>query len=254
MEQLQSQIHVGIDDATKCPCIGSIFIAGVIADEATIAYWKTLGVKDSKLVAPKKREKLAKIIKETAKGFSIQQVTPAMIDNKSCFNLNDWEMLVVLNIVKQLQKVSAAEKIYIDNWETTAKGFRRRMRTLLAHAMREKRREQKFILVRKKLISLPYIAEHRADENYTVVGAASILAKTASDAQYRTYKRKYGDFGSGNPGDRKTRFFVWKHRENPLPIIRTSWSTFKTLANLARIEDDPLFYIKHDVIKEELGK
>ncbi len=29
-------ISAGIDDATKCPCIGSIFVAGVAANEETI--------------------------------------------------------------------------------------------------------------------------------------------------------------------------------------------------------------------------
>lgn len=231
--------HAGIDDATKCPCIGSIFIAGVIADQETIAKWYELGVKDSKLIAPKKREKLAKIIKDTALGFVIDEITPQEIDDRD-FNLNDWEMLIVLTIVKKLIKKASPEKIYIDNWETTAKGFKKRLRSVLSHAVKQKRRTKKIVLVRKNLISLPFVAEHRADENYTIVGAASILAKTSSDAQYRKYKRKYGDFGSGNPGDPKTREFVWLHRENPLPIIRTSWQTFKTLAPLNSIEDDPL--------------
>lgn len=240
-------LHAGIDDATKCPCIGSIFIAGVLADQETIAKWKELGVKDSKLLAPKKREKLAKIIKETAIGFIIDEITPQEIDDRD-FNLNDWEMLIVLSIVKKLIKKGNPEKIYIDNWETTAKGFKKRLRSVLAHAVKQKRRDKKIFLVRKNLISLPFVAEHRADENYTIVGAASILAKTSSDAQYRKYKRKYGNFGSGNPGDPKTREFVWLHRHNPLPIIRTSWQTFKTLAPLHSIEEDPLRVKKNNTL------
>lgn len=241
-------IHAGIDDATKCPCIGSIFIAGVVADQTTIEMWKTAGVKDSKLVGPKKREQLAVLIKETALKFSIQEITPQMIDNK-CFNLNDWEMLVVLKVVKQLTYKNLPEKIYIDNWETSLKGFKKRLRSLLSNANKLKRQDHEFFFTRKKLIGLNYVAEHRADENYTIVGAASILAKTSSDAQYRKYKRKYGDFGSGNPGDPKTRLFVWHHRHNPLPIIRTSWKTFKVLVNLPTIEDDPLHIFKQTIEK-----
>ena len=96
-----SPLIIGIDEATKCPCIGSIFVSGVMADHETIESWKTLGIKDSKLVAPKKREKLAEIIKDTAPGFVISQMTPAMIDDKS-INLNKWEMLTVLKIIKKL--------------------------------------------------------------------------------------------------------------------------------------------------------
>lgn len=230
----------GIDDATKCPCIGSIFIAGVLADEATIEEWKKIGVKDSKLLSAKKREKLAFIIKKTAKAFAIQQIAPSMIDDKQIFNLNDWEMLVVLNVTKQLTRNHIPEKVYIDNWETSTQGFKNRLEKLLAPALKKDLREKHFILNRKKLLSLNFIAEHRADETYTIVGAASILAKTSSDAQFRKYKRKFGDFGSGNPGDFKTRLFVWQHRHNPLPIIRTSWNTFKTLVSLDSIEQDPL--------------
>ena len=42
---------------------------------------------------------------------------------------------------------------------------------------KEKLREKKFVFTRKKLLSLDYIAEHQADEKYTIVGAASILPK-----------------------------------------------------------------------------
>ena len=233
----KNKIIAGIDDATKCPCIGSIFIAGVIADEDTIAKWKELGVKDSKLVSAKKRDKLAEIIKQTAIGFSIQEIKPEMIDNKT-FNLNDWEMLVVLNIVKKLQKFGQPEQVFIDNWETSEKGFWRRFQSILHESVKEKIRSFKFTLNKKKLSSLNYVPEHKADENYTVVGAASILAKTSSDQQYRKYKSKYGNFGSGSPGDPTTRLFVWQHRKDPLPIIRQSWNTFKTLSALDNIEDD----------------
>jgi ribonuclease HII len=229
----------GIDDATKCPVIGSIFIAGVSADMSTIEHWKKLGVKDSKLIAFKKRNRLAEIIKETALSYSIHEVTPAMIDNKS-FNLNDWEMLVVFKILNDLKNKSEVETVYIDNWDVSAKLFKQRYRKLIAYKMKKTLCSHQFRINRKKINALELIPEHRADENHIVVGAASILAKSASDAQYKKYKRKYGDFGSGNPGDSKTRLFVWNHRHNPLPIIRTSWHTFKTLLPLEKFEDDPL--------------
>ncbi len=232
-------ISAGIDDATKCPCIGSIFVAGVAANEETIQEWKKLGVKDSKLVTRKKRESLAEIIKGTATSYHIDQITPSMIDDKS-FNLNEWEMLVVFKIISALSKSSPAP-IYIDNWETSQKGFYERYTFLMSGEMKLPVAEKNIKLSRKLLASAPIIAEHYADENYTVVGAASILAKTSSDAQYEQYKKEYGDFGSGSPADPKTRLFVWQHRHNPPPIVRTSWQTYKMLSLLSRIEDDPLY-------------
>ncbi len=236
----KTSLIAGIDDATKCPCIGSIFVAGVIATEDAVQKWQELGVKDSKLVAPKKREALAEIIKETALGYVIQDIPPRVIDDKS-FNLNEWEMLTVLNIVQKLVRFGNPEKMYVDNWETSEKGFHHRLKTLTDVSLKAMLLEKKIRLDRKKIAIANFIPEHRADENYVVVGAASILAKTASDAQYRKYKKIYGDFGSGSPADPKTRLFVWQHRLNPLPIIRTSWNTYKTLSVLETIEDDPLY-------------
>jgi ribonuclease HII len=83
-----------------------------------------------------------------------------------------------------------------------------------------------------------FTAEHRADENHVVVGAASILSKVHSDRQYDEYRKIYGDFGSGSPGDPKTRLYVWTHRENPPPIVRRSWNTYKYLSTLEDIEQD----------------
>lgn len=230
----------GIDDTTKCPCIGSIFIAGVVASNDVIDNWKNLGVKDSKLIAAKKREELAKIIKETAQAIVLMEITPAMIDDKS-LNLNAWEMLVVLTIIKKLQRKATFKKVFIDNWEVSEKLFVKRMEELIGSSNKELILQKGFHLKKDNFKSVELIPEHFADENYTVVGAASILAKVASDAQYRKYKRKYGDFGSGSPGDPQTRLFVWQHRNNPLPIIRTSWNTFKVLSVLDNIEDDEIY-------------
>ncbi len=231
----------GIDDATKCPCIGSIFVAGVVADPKTIKRWKKLGVKDSKLVTPKKRTELAKIIQKTAQSYTIQEVTPSMIDNKA-LNLNQWEMIVVCHAIQDLQKASDVfHQIYIDNWEVTEKHFHDRLNSLLDESMQNFLQEHNVSLDRDVLRQFEYIAEHYADETYTVVSAASILAKVHSDLQYVEYKEQYGDFGSGSPADPKTRLFVWHHRKEPLPIIRTSWQTYKTLSQLDRIEDDPIY-------------
>ncbi len=263
-------IHAGIDDATKCPCIGSIVIAGVIADEQTIFNWKKLGVKDSKLITSKKKlNDLARIIKETAIGFHIEKLEPEMIDNK-CLNLNEWEMVTVLTIAKKLQRTArkrmcTIEKIYVDNWEVSEKLFKTRLKNIISCFSRDKKNHnndslkqdelgkaaQKYtIKLPKTLEKLPFIAEHRADENYTIVGAASILAKTTSDAEYKSLTRKYGNFGSGSPGDPKTRLFVWMHRKNPPPLIRTSWNTFKTLSVLDSIDDDPL----KEILKKRVRK
>jgi ribonuclease HII len=219
-------VIAGIDDATKCPCIGSIFIAGVAADQDVISRWKEQGVKDSKLLTAKKRTTLSRIIKKTSGVFTIREIPPEKIDDKS-LNLNEWEMAIVLDVIKCLHRKMDIGRVYIDNWEVSAHRFFQRLDKMAPR-------------FQKKLASLTLVPEHQADETYTVVGAASILAKTASERQYERYKKEYGDFGSGSPADPKTRLFVWKHRKNPPPIIRTSWNTFRHLSSLRSFEEDIL--------------
>ena len=231
----------GIDDATKCPCIGSIFIAGVVADEKTIKKWASLGVTDSKKLTRAKREELTKVIEKTALAFSVQEITPAMIDDKSV-NLNTMEMIVFLSIMDELQKRSSIDYAYVDNWEVNPILFWERLHTVLQHDL------MRYVgksLIAEHMLKTTLIPEHQADEKYVVVGAASILAKTYSDFQYDQYKITYGDFGSGSPGDPATRRYVWQHRENPTPIIRKSWSTYKVLSQLESIEQDPLYLKKN---------
>lgn len=240
IKELSFVVIAGIDDATKCPCIGSIFVSGVVANPKIIRSWKKLGVKDSKLIAAKKRVQLEKIIKETALAFVTAEITPAMIDDKT-YNLNDWEMLVVLKIIQELQKNCELQTVIIDNWEVTEDLFNKRFSSLIARATSLPLFPHNIIIESSKFKDLSLVPQHFADENYIIVGAASILSKQASDKQYAEYKQQFGDFGSGSPADPKTRLFVWQHRRNPPPIIRTSWNTFSMLAPLERIEDDPIY-------------
>ncbi len=236
----RNRLIAGIDDATKCPCIGSIFIVGVVADDKSVRKWKSLGVKDSKLLTPKRREHLAGIIKETAHQYIICELTPSQIDDK-CFNLNEWEMLTVLQIVSRFDALEQIEEVIVDNWEVKEEKFAERLASMTRKSLAKLLKEKNVDINRERIPEILFKPEHYADETYTIVGAASILAKTSSDKQYADYREKYGDFGSGSPGDPLTRLFVWQHRKNPLPIIRTSWQTFKDLSVIERIEADELY-------------
>ena len=63
-EKIKTFFYAGIDDATKCPCIGSIFISGVVADSRVIEYWKNLGVKDSKKLSDRRTDEIASELKK----------------------------------------------------------------------------------------------------------------------------------------------------------------------------------------------
>lgn len=234
----------GIDDATKCPCIGSIFLAGVVADPKTIRQWKKAGVKDSKLVAKKKREKLEQLIKETATCYWIEQLTPQQIDQKT-INLNAWEMLTVAKILDRLTEKTKIREVIIDNWEVNCNLFEKRW---LAVQTLSQSKEINW----DRLKNLQLKPEHKADVNHIVVGAASILAKTASDGQLLELQNQYGDIGSGSPGDPRTRLFVWQNRKSPPVCVRQSWNTFKTLSICKKPEDD--WILKRYLKGERVGR
>ncbi len=75
-------------------------------------------------------------------------------------------------------------------------------------------------------------AEHGADEDHAVVGAASVVAKVERDAHVSAlaeeYRGEFGDVGSGYPHDSVTREFLetFVAEQGRLPdCARRSWST-----------------------------
>ncbi|WP_051693813.1 hypothetical protein [Desulfohalovibrio reitneri] len=241
-------ILTGVDDATKCPCIGSIMVAGVTAPRKVTWQWKRMGVKDSKLLSRANRDDLAARIKETAHAWSVRPIGPERIDDKS-LNLNQWEMLTALDLLADMARGLGADglgadglgEVWVDNWEVSRALFFSRLAEA-CHPARAGELAAKGVCWERlpPLRDLVFQPEHRADENHVVVSAASILARHASDLEYDALRSVYGDFGSGSPGDPATRRYVWEHRRHPPPLIRTSWRTYKTLRELDSLADDPL--------------
>jgi len=74
-------------------------------------------------------------------------------------------------------------------------------------------------------------AEHKADDKYPIVSAASICAKIVRDLRIEELRRKYGDFGSGYPSDEKTRDALRDSKlSNSLEKnIRKKWKTLESI-------------------------
>jgi ribonuclease HII len=87
-------------------------------------------------------------------------------------------------------------------------------------------------IIQKLSLPMKIISEHKADQKYPIVSAASIIAKQKRDEVIEGLHKTYGDFGSGYPSDPKTRMFVKKWIMTDgcnLPIIRRTWKTLKNL-------------------------
>jgi ribonuclease HII len=76
---------------------------------------------------------------------------------------------------------------------------------------------------------LDVIAEHKADDNYIQVSAASIIAKAERDAQIAEINKQFiksGGIGSGYPSDPTTKKFLSNYTyDEMLDFVRRSWNT-----------------------------
>jgi ribonuclease HII len=73
-------------------------------------------------------------------------------------------------------------------------------------------------------------AFHKADRDYPIVSAASIVAKVERDRQVARLKSMHGDFGSGYPSDPRTKIYFRKWLEEgrlPPPWTRRSWKSWR---------------------------
>lgn len=98
----------GVDEAGRGPLAGPVFAAAVIMDREKIVE----GVRDSKKLTPKKREKLFEEIVKVSISYSV-----AMVDNKTIdeININNATFLAMKNAIQSLEFVP--DIILVDGYE-----------------------------------------------------------------------------------------------------------------------------------------
>lgn len=201
---------LGVDEAGRGSVVGPMVICGVEIPRSDGRILADLGVRDSKLISPKRREELSSAIRQHALRVILREVEPTEIDRAVVKNhLNRLEAEVMAEIVAE----SASETVYLDAPQVNTSSYAS--------------------MVTARLPDSPVIiAENKADINYPVVGAASILAKVRRDERILELHETYGNFGSGYPGDAATvRFlqrFYGNHGRFP-SAVRTSWTTVRRL-------------------------
>jgi ribonuclease HII len=207
----------GVDEAGRGPVLGNLVICGVLFDERTLDELKAAGVRDSKLLSPKRRLMLAELIAGKAKRLKIIELRPAEIDELRIvkkIDLNEIEAMKMAQILDHLKPKLA----YIDSTDPDPKMFERRIR-------RHMRSEPKLVV------------ESYADRKYVVVGAASIVAKVRRDKGISELRERYGDLGSGYTSDPRTIAFLerWVREHGSLPeFARRSWETAKRIESQAK--------------------
>lgn len=204
----------GIDEAGRGPVIGPLVMCGLLVKEEDEKRLIKLKVKDSKLLTKKRREFLFDKIKGISYKCEIITISPTEIDsavnNHDGLNLNKLEARKSAEIINFLKP----DKVIIDAPSNNIKSYKEYLSGFL------KNRKIQLIL------------EHKADLNYPVVSAASILAKVTRDTEIEKLKNKIKiDFGSGYMTDPKTIKFLEKHYEDYPDLFRKSWFPYKDILN-----------------------
>ena len=170
---------VGVDEAGRGSVLGPMIIAGVKASKYSIKRFTNEGIKDSKLLSPKKREVFERLIKELSDEYMIKKVNPRTIDNyvingKKFRKLNYLEAITMAKIIDNL----FAKTAYVDSCDVNAKRYGMTIKEQLHNPVR-------------------IYSSHKADMKYTVVGAASILAKCYKDKYIMKMHKKYPKYYHG---------------------------------------------------------
>ena len=206
----------GVDEAGRGCIIGPLVVAGVLVKKENLQVLRQLGVKDSKLLSPKKRKALFNEISHVAEKHYVVKLLPNEIDRaveckRKLHKLNRLEAQTMTQIINALKP----DEAYVDAADVLEERFKQHI--------------QEGLIVKAKITS-----RHKADKIYPVVSAASIIAKVERDKEIATLKDVYGDFGSGYLADKKTLLFLrqWMQEHSEYPsCVRQSWKTAKQVKN-----------------------
>ncbi|MCL2476513.1 ribonuclease HII [Candidatus Bathycorpusculum sp.] len=201
----------GVDEAGRGCVIGPLVVAGVVVLEENLPGLLELGVADSKMLSAKRRETLYPEILRLVKSHHVIKVPPYLIDRavnstRVLYKLNHLEAHTMAKVIQEL----GPDKAFVDAADVVAQRFGNYIREFL-------------VMAQQPII----VSEHKADRNYAVVAAASIIAKVERDLEIQRLQEKYGDFGSGYLGDGRTLVFLRRllaegHGVYP-SCVRKSW-------------------------------
>lgn len=205
-------MYCGIDEAGRGSVMGPLVVGSVFteSDDALIE----MGVKDSKKLSPGSRERIFALI-EDSYTYNIVVATAAEIDERrKRLSLN----VIELDMFAAAAAGTAVDTVFADCPDINTMCF--------ASALSQ------------KLGNIKVIAEHKADDTYPAVSAASIVAKVTRDRMIEDIKSEFGiEIGSGYPSDRVTMEFIekWiKDYGTPPKHTRCSWEPIKHMMSVSK--------------------
>jgi len=151
-----SRLICGVDEAGRGPLAGPVFAAAVVFCPGRRA---PNGIADSKLLSARRRERLAELIKQRS---LVWAVAWASVDEIDALNILQASLLAMQRAVEALKLVP--DEVLLDG----------------SHC---------------PVLSVPARAVVDGDAKVKVISAASILAKTARDAEMRRLHERFPQYG-----------------------------------------------------------
>lgn len=208
-------MRAGIDEAGRGPLLGPLVVAGVVVKDENVL--RELGVRDSKKLTPRRRQRLAERIDDVAERSASVVLSASDIDDgRQRQTLNDLELSAFVAVGRRLD----VDDYVLDAADTNSERFGRAFGRRLDRSPPAK-----------------VLSVHRADALHPVVAAASILAKVERDRHVERIGRRLNrvvnlPVGSGYPSDPVTvaflRAYVDQEEELP-PEVRSTWRPVQEL-------------------------
>ena len=197
----------GVDEAGKGSVLGPLVVAGIgVSSEERLA---DLGVRDSKLLSPKERERLYPLIRKRCKVATVTIDAQEIDAIRTEMTMNACVARAHAQVIDKLSPACA----YVDACDVNCFRYAEMVRSHLSSPCE-------------------IVSEHHADEKFMVVSAASIVAKVVRDREITKLAKKYGEIGSGYPSDPVTirwlTGYIGEH-PSPPPIARRSWKTVSAI-------------------------
>ena len=254
----------GIDEAGRGSVFGPLIIVGLTLSESDVKMLKKQGLKDSKLFVGlsgrKKRNELAIEILDLTKDKIIIEVSSKEIDRtlakRPLDNLNLLEIRKFYQILKDLK----SSKTYVDNLSSpkyTVEQIRKLIHTNKDNIrlMINSRNKNMYSvsLMKANQNKMKVVIATKADKKYSIVAAASCVAKYIRDKRLREIEQTFYlpslSLGQGYPNTKDTRVMKFiedyqkQIRSRNFPFIRYNWEwgTLQELLSKPEITLDEYF-------------
>jgi ribonuclease HII len=197
---------VGIDEAGRGSVLGPLVVGAFDCTADQLDRLRATGVRDSKLLRPEQRDAVYEQLPAIGRLTSLA-LPPRTIDRYVARGgLNELELESFAALVRRLEPDVA----YVDACDPNAERFGHRLEELVGNGTR-------------------IVSRHKADRDFPIVSAASVVAKVRRDAALERLRHSAGEsIGCGYPHDPETQACVARHARDGgavPPWMRRSWET-----------------------------